>query len=539
MTKRLAIRRAPLRQLWPLLLLMALGLPLPSAHARRLDFAVEARTAGLFTAGSAGQLGDGTSSGVCGPQPTADGGTNLSATVLALLQDKGSRYQLAGSVGYYALGCTPQLRRPVGGFDYKGEHQLTSNLRLTSSARAVFDVFDRSLDIRTGTLDPGAAEPGTAATDPALGQAAGVGFMLGSASVELTRSFAMAYALRAGLSLRLMQVSDVLQLPESSTLGPMEVLEIPLAFGREIKSDRFEGLLRYRLSHLYAATFRDVLTRSQVPSAHDVYVAGVWERKLLPNWTLHVEAGPALAFQPQLCQLFDQRLQANDQCSYDDRAPGIRGYDAPPPLEATLGRRTTLTLAGEASLAYAIPRRRFELHLSRSYDADPYAGALSLIDRLAGELSWRPSWDLALYGNLQLLHTTQTSPARTSALPEGEPTQPLAPQNRTLWMALGSFGADYRVWQQLSVFAETSFQLMKIRGERVPETSPQGMYAQEVASFPSPVLPPGGTPPAAADPQSYQTTERLTILLGLRVQLSTLPRPRREIDLLQSARAVP
>jgi hypothetical protein len=95
------------------------------------------------------------------------------------------------------------------------------------------------------------------------------------------------------------------------------------------------------------------------------------------------------------------------------------------------------------------------------------------------------------------------------------------------------------VWQQLSVFAETSFQLMKIRGERVPETSPKGMYAQEVASFPSPVLPPEGTPTAAADPQSYQTTERLTILLGLRVQFSTLPTPRREIDLLQTARAVP
>ena len=86
-----------------------------------------------------------------------------------------------------------------------------------------------------------------------------------------------------------------------------------------------------------------------------------------------------------------------------------------------------------------------------------YAGALSLSERLSGNMHWRPLWNLLLYGNAQLLHAAQTSPARVSPSSEVLLLQPLSPQNRTLWMAMGQVAAEYRVVGRTGYRAEWQY----------------------------------------------------------------------------------
>lgn len=545
-----ATRRRRPRHLSPLSWLAAAlaSLVASDAAAQRLDFGGEVRADANLGFGSIGQFGTLGGDGPCGNNPTTDGGGDISATVTALLHSLRYRHQLTLSAGYDALYCTPLLRRPVGGLDYRGAHSLTDRTRLQAAARYTIDVFDRSFDALSGTY----SSPGTTAADStgAGGKSAGLPYLLGQASLEVTHAFSKLYGLRAGVQVSSLEVLGALnQLPYYSTLGPMEAVALHVAAAREQSRDRFELGLRYRVSTYYSAGWLSIRGRGQVPAAHDVQLTPGFERKLTPTLTLHVEAGAAVAAQPHLCLQLDPLLIAGDRCSIDARAPSIRGYDGAPPLEAQLGRRATLTPVGEVSLAYTAPRRRFELHFARGYEPDPYAGALSLSERLSGNLSWRPLWDLLFYGNAQLLHAAQTSPARVSPAADGLLQQPLSPQNRTLWITQGMVGADYHVIGPLSVFFETSFQALKIRGERVPQIPNQGPdLVAEVSTFPSVYAYTGEV--VNGDQRqlllnqdrtgtAYQDTYRVNLIFGVRGQLSTLPAPRREADLFTETRAVP
>jgi hypothetical protein len=505
------------------LALVVVGALAGPAAAGRLDFSGEVRADANLGFGSTGQFGTLDGNGPCGYNPSTDGGGDLSATVAALLSSPRYRHQLTVSLGYYALYCTPLLRRPVGGFDYRGEHTLTDRTRLSASARYTFDVFDRSFDALSGAFTAGLPAGSSS------GESAGLPYLIGQASVELTHAFSKVYGLRAGVQLHSLEVLGALtKLPYYSTLGPMEAVAFHVTAARDSTRSRLELGLRYQVSAYYSATWLGIRQRGQVPAAHDVQLAPAWEYKLSPKLTLHVEAGAAVAVQPQLCVALDDLLIAADRCSIDARAPGVRGYEGAPPVEAQLGRRATLAPVGEVSLSYSAPRRRFELHLARGYEPDAYAGALSLYERLSGNLHVRPSWPLLLHGNAQLVHSAQTSPARVTFPLDGLLLQPLSPQNRTLWMAMGLFGVDYQIVKPLSVFFETTFQALKIRGERVPQIPSQGTnLTAELMAFPM------------GSGQSYQDIYRVNLLLGVRGYLDTLPSARREAELFTETRAVP
>lgn len=544
---------------------LGLVLGLGPARAERFDLAGEARLNGSFSTANSMLLGTPDGSGPCGTQDVVDGSVDVSGTLVAALYGRSHRYQLAASLGYYSAVCTPFLRRPVGGFDLRGEHALSDRTRLTATGRAVFDRFDRANDARSGNssalTDP-AADP-TMPTTPVdnRGQAAGTGFVQATLSVELLHTLSKRYGLRAGFSLRLLEVLDsITRLPEFSTLGPMESAEFLVAAGRDLSRDRFELPLRYRVSHFYPATLQEILPKDpqllpglarqpgEVPPAHDLYLAGAWEHRFDPSFTLRIEAGPAVMIQPHLCLRLDAEQIPEGRCSIDARTTGVRGYDAPPRLEASLGPLAGLTLAGEASLSYTRPRARYEVRLTRGYEPDPYAGALALNDRLAFDYQWRPIWEVALYGSAQILHSAQTSLGRVS-----EPvdrglrmTQVVSPQNRTLYMAMGNLGVDWQLHRFVALFLESNFQLLWIRGERVP-VDPAMAGGTEVPLFPAAPAPPrmGAEPMAPPDPKEalvnpgYQQTLRLTVLFGVRVFFRTFPTPRREADVLYQARSLP
>lgn len=524
---------------------LAAGAP-ERAAADRLDVAGEVRANGSVSFGSVGQFGTLGGSGPCGYNPTTDGGGDISGSLTGLARSARYRHQLTLSAGYSALYCTPLLRRPVGGLDYRGEHALSDRTRLQGTARYTFDVFDRSFDALSGTYSPAGLSSGTVTG----GNSAGLPYMLGQTSLEGTHAFSKVYGLRGGVQVNSLEILGPLnQLPYYSTLGPMEAVTLSLGGAREENRHRFELGLRYRASTYYSAGWLNLRARGRVPAAHDGQLTPAYERKLSQTLTLRVEAGAAIATQPHLCVQLDPLLIAGDRCSIDARAPGIRGYDGAPPLEAHLGRLATLTPVGEVSLTYLAPRRRFELHLVRGYEPDPYAGALSLSERLSGNMHYRPLWDLLLYGNAQLLHAAQTSPARVSPSSEILLLQPLSPQNRTLWMTMGQVGAEYHVIGPLSVFFETTFQALKIRGERVPQIPSQGPgLAAEVSTFPTVYSYVGEVTQGDVRQLSliqdrsgsvYQDTYRVNLILGVRGQLGTLPPTQREMELFTETRAVP
>jgi len=501
----------------------ALGLT-TSAHAARVDFLGEVRSSSFVSVANVGQFGTSDDSGPCGLDPKWDGGGEVSGTAVLLATSKAFRHQLALSLGYSAQVCTPLLRRPVFGLDYRGEHSLSTRTKLSGQARASVDVFDRTLDVRSGSS--GMTDPNL---PPSAQSASGQYFVTISAGVEAQHNFSEKYVLRTGLAWRALELLESLDtLPTYSTLGPMESVEASVSIARTSERHRFEIPVRYRLSFLYSGTWREVLLRSQVKPTHDVFVGGAWEYKLDQRFTFRTEAGLIAGAQPHLCTRLDPALVEGDRCSIDARVHGIRGNVDPPPLEVAAGQLATLSFGGEVSLGYVGPRRRFDVRLNRGYEPDAYAGALTLWDRLGGDFVYRPVWELALYGSLQLMHGAQTSPGRVSPRADGVLLQPVSPQNRTIYLLMSSFSASYLVAGPLSIFAEGNLFAMAIRGEHVPEYPALAVdYPTEVSRFP-------------LDPTvSTQNSTRFTLLFGLRAQLDTLPVSRREVEILRDARALP
>lgn len=494
------------------------------ASADRIDFLGEIRSSSMFAAANAGQFGTGDDHGPCGASPRYDMGQEVSGTATLLATSSQSRHQLSLSLGYAAQYCTPILRRPVFGLDYRGEHAWTSRTKISGQARVTVDVFDRTLDVRSGS---GAmADPNLPKTNQS---ASGLFFVTPSASIELNHAFTSQYGLRVNLAWKALELLESLDaLPTYSTLGPMESASLDVVFGRSFDRHRFDVPLRYRISELYSGTLRDLLPRGDVKPAHDVFVGGGWEYKLDQRFTFRTEAGLIAAAQPHLCTRFDPLLVVGNRCSIDGRVQGIRGSINPPPLEVSVGTVGTLSFGGEISLGYVGPRRRFDIRLARAYEPDPYAGALTLWDRLGGDFLVRPIWDWAIYGSAQLMHGAQTSPGRVSPPSEDPFIQLVSPQNRTIYLVMSTLGSSYRVVGPLSVFAEGSVFAMAIRGERVLEYPALGQPVKaEVSRFPTDPL------------ESTQNSSRFALYLGIKVQLDTLPVPRRESELLRDARALP
>lgn len=490
-------------------------LPVP-AHAARTDFFSEARTSSFWMTASAGQLGTGDSSGLCGLDPTMDAGQEVSGTAALLVSDARFRHQLAVSLGYIAPVCTTILRRPMGGFDYRGEYAFSARTRFSGQARANVDVFDRTLDIRSGSASSG-------------GTGSGQFFLTGQANFEFAHTFSRQFGARAAASWKALEPFGSLDaLPNFLTLGPMESIEGVAAFGRVFDRHRLELSFRYRASWFYAGTVKDLFPREQVKPAHDGFLSGTWEYKLDRRFAFRTETGLAAAMQPHLCEVFDPLIRASGGCSIDGAAGGIRGLEDAPPLEWAFSKTGTLTVAGELALDYTGPRRRMNLRLARGYEPDPYGAGLTLWDRLAADFSVMPKWGVALYGSAQLLHGVQTSPARVSPLPEGVALQPVSPQNRTLYLAMGNVGASYDVAGPVAVFVEANVFAMAIRGAGVSETPAEGKtYPAEVARFPQ-------------DPaQATQNTARCTVFVGVRARFETMANSRREADLLQNVRLFP
>ena len=205
-----------------------------TALADRIDFLGEVRSSSFVGVANAGQFGTGDDSGPCGPTPSWDGGQEVSGTATMLATSRRYRHQVSVSLGYSTQLCTPILRRPVFGFDDRFEHALSSKTRLTGQARALIDVFDRTLDVRSGSGNM---------SDPSLPMASqsasGLFFITPSASLELSHTFRDQYGLRVGLAWKALELLASLdQLPTYSTLGPMESLETSAIFGRSFTHDR-------------------------------------------------------------------------------------------------------------------------------------------------------------------------------------------------------------------------------------------------------------------------------------------------------------
>lgn len=501
-----------------------------SARGGPIEWAAEVRAAGSAAVASVGQFGsDDPAERPCGDQPIFDGGGQVGATVAGVIQGRTHRYQLSLSGGYVALRCTPLLRRPVFALDYRGEHSFHERTRVSSAAHVNVDVFDRTLDLRTGMLAPGDTppqDPGKAAGAPI----AGTHYLLGQASLDVQHLLPGRlgrHGLRAGVEARVLQLLEVERAQsEYSTLGSMLTGAISLGWFLDRPSGqsrgRIEVPLRYRVSQFDPATYQGVATRWQIAPAHDLDGRVHGEYRPQPSWTLTGNIGLAGTYQPQLCAALDPQLVAEDRCSIDSRAPGIRGTEGPPKLELLLGRRGTLAPVGELGAAYATPKQRFELRLQRSYEPDPYAGALSLGERVLLDLWVRPTPTLFFYGGVQLMHIAESSPARVTPVVEPTAVQLLSPQNRTVWLMQGLLGVDYVAARPLALFAELSGNAMAIRGEAVSSTD----RSLEIGAFPV---------DAARDATAprYQSTARLQLLVGLRLVFESTQRER---DLLLGAR---
>ena len=206
---------------------------------------------------------------------------------------------------------------------------------------------------------------------------------------------------------------------------------------------------------------------------------------------------------------------------------GIRGNENPPPLEVAIGTVGTLSFGGEVSLLRRSATAS-TMRLARGYEPDPYAGALSLWDRLGGDFLIRPFWELAIYGSAQLMHGTQTSPGRVSPPSEDPFLQLVSPQNRTMYLLISSVGGSYRVVGPCRCLPKGMSLRWRFAASVSPEYPALGQPVKaEVSRFPT-------------DPtQSTQNSSRFALQLGIRVQFDTLPVPRRESELLRDARALP
>lgn len=507
-------------------LFLGLGLVAASggaAEAARLDLFGELRGAGLAILGSPVQFGGGGPNGRCGEAPPADGGAYFAGTGLLSVTAPAYSYRLALSAGYYAIACTDSLRRPLGGLDYRGRHRFGERTQLRSGLRGNFDVFDRTLDIRLGTFDPSQQE---LAPPPA----AGTVYLTANAYVELERWLDRRHALRATASLQTMQIfTDIRRLAEYTTLGPMTAAELQLDGVRAEQRDVVQLSLRYRVSHYYPVTLALDHPQGEVPPAHDGSVRAQYERRLSPLLTLRGDLGVALARQDQLC-VAGPALQAQNSCSIDWSAPGVRGAANAPAAEFALGRRTTGTFVGEVGLRYQSQRHSIEATLSRGYEPNAYAAALDLANRLSATAQLRPFPALLLTGSALIGHHGHTSPGRLSSVnPDDLEAPRVSPQNRTMIMTQGSLGADWTLRRSVAVFGQLDAQVFAIRGEEV--------QARDQGGAPRPDMD-GQVPQVAGFPQggdAFQTVWRLSFLVGVRV--FTEP-PRREPGLLQSVRTI-
>ncbi|MCS6914540.1 MAG: hypothetical protein NZ890_15030 [Myxococcota bacterium] len=485
------------------------------ARGAQVEVFGELRASGVALLGTASQFGPTDAPGPCGPTPPADGGAYLSGTAVLVASAPHFRHQVGLSAGYYSIVCTDSMRRPVGGLDYRGRHQLGPRTALTASLRASLDMFDRTLDLRIGTV-----VPEQTLQQPDL--VAGTLFLLGSSELELEHLLSRRYGLRAGLSMQTLQMfADVARLSEFTTLGPMTAAQAQLTGFRLGPAHRLELTLRYRVSHFHPVTLARDKPPWAVPPAHDASARLGWERSLDARWTLRAEAGLALAHQDHLCL----SGSLTGSCSIDELAPGVRGADRPPLGELPLGARTTGIFLGEAAVRRWDRRWAVEAGFTRGYEPNPWAGALDLVNRLQLAMVLRPNPDLQVRGNALVGHHGHTSPARIAPALQAEHLPFTAPQNRTMIMFQGALAVDWAAWGSVAWFVQADAQVFAIRGEAVLDRDSEGTArsVRQVGAFPQ-------------EGEVFQTLWRLGLQCGIRLQRQESPR---EQGLLQAARAIP
>lgn len=511
-------RALPLHAAW--LLVGSLLLLARPAQAGLFDWGGELRAGGFVSFASSGQL-DLCNDPMGGGAALTDGGGLVSATVVGVASAPNFRYQLGLTIGYNGQACTQLLRRVFGGLDFRAEHSLSKRTRITAATRLLLSSFDRTV----GVVSVGAGN-------------AGQYFLTGDATLDLEHSPRSNLLLKFSTALRLFQTFDPPDLSERfSTLGPMELFDAGVTVARLFARDRVEGVLHYRVAHFFPALLIDVYRRNTVVPAQSFDGRASWERQFSDRLTLHIDAGVALGIQPHLCVQITPELRALDRCSIDLSQLSVRGPEGAPPVELGLGQFTTLAPVAEISLTYKERRRRVSVSLYRGYDGDPYASALSLVERLSIDMAIRPLWELLIYGNAQVAHLGQTTLARVTDYTEMSP-QVVSPQNRTLFLTMGQFGLDYTIKRPLALFAELNFQVLGIRGERVRGSAMGPDPRSELDPAPIVVLQEVSPFPADNDEFRYQKTSRVTVFAGLRVFIE--PRAgRREADALATGRAVP
>ncbi len=347
--------------------IVLLGAPAP-ARAQRLQLFGEVRLSAIGAAASTGLLGPGPvqlgqppSPQPCGPVPRTDFGGALTGTGVALLEGNHYRYQLGLSAGYFAFLCTPSLKRPVGGLDFRGEHHFGDRTVLTTTLHGTLDSFDRSLDLRSGVLD--AVVQGTQLTG------SGKPYLSLAGTLEVEHNFTGSLGLHAGLATQAVEIlAPFSQFSSFATLGSMEAAEVtatPFLLRGPGGRERFDLTARYQISHYFAASQSDVIERWQLPATHDGSLAFGWEHRLSLFTTLRLEGGAAVAYQPALCV---PPTPGSGDCSIDHAAPGIRGSIGAPPLEVQLSRKNTGTFVGQVVLRRGDRDRIFEAQLFRGYE---------------------------------------------------------------------------------------------------------------------------------------------------------------------------
>lgn len=537
---------------------LALGLAasLGAARAERWQFGGEARLFGVGTAASAGQLGADNPTDACRPDlvrregggPLGDGGGGATATLVGVLSSPSYRYQLGLSGGYYYMACTPALRRPVGGLDFRGEHSFGPRTRLSTTLRLTVDALDPSLDQRSGNVNPQ-----TMGLSTLLG---GKPFLIGAGGVDFEHEFPGRVGFHVALGWQGLElVTPVSELSNYTTLGPMETFELSGYPFRDTGLERLSLPVRYRVSEFYPATLAVPAMssglsprgdRSGVPPAHDVAIHAAYERRFGRLWSLRVAGGLAAAYQPNLC-LPDRDSQKLGRCGIDPDAHGVRSKYNWPTLETMLGDVATGTFEGLVGLTYQDRRMFFDAGLERVYEPNAYAGSLSLTNRLSASLVYRVTPDLRAAANLTGGVLSFTVPARVEdAIAMDGDAGIVSPQNRIMYTTGGQVGLDWTVAGPVALFAQVDWSVFALQGERVqgelvppPPGSPPGTQPTYrngyIRALPGPRVT-GMETPVNAPPDGFLHTERLTVLAGIR--LFFLPSTR-ERDLMTTARAVP
>lgn len=516
-----------------------------AARAERWLYGGEVRVSSQYTAGREGQFGEPDGSGPCGPEPQNDGAVLVDATGVLMAKTPRYTYRLGLAAAYRGYFCTSALRQPLFGLDFRADHRLSERAYISGTLRATLDAFDRNVDIRTASAEADAAQgPGETTRGTA-----GTRFLILGGGLEGERRFAGRSGLRLGAAGQALVIfAEPGLFSQYTTLGPMEAGEAFVAPFYDNTRHRVEVPLRYRVSHYYPATLQPASKErggpewsfTEVPVAHDGSLRGAYEHRPSPLSSVRVEAGLAYAHMGNLCLPRDPLLIEAGSCSIDRAASGVRGAEGAPPLEVGIGQRGVGTLVGAVSYTYQGRRLGYEVTLSRDYEPNAYAGALDLVDRLRGDLLWRPRRDLTLVASAQAGHMAHTSLGRVNVETGALGMQTVSPQNRTLYMMQGAVGMDYKAAGPLAFYVRADAQVFGIKGERVVGRTPGGVIespVRYVSPFPQeaaadPMNPP--VPPLPAE--SYQSVWRVGLTVGVR--LFALPSSRDEAALLE-ARALP